>query len=149
VKRLIPAIALTLACSAAVAAPLSASKGANMQSALDDLTAALLDHGYTLVKVQPVDQALVKRGFADPGIRLVFVGKEEQVRQALATDPALLNLLPLRLTIEQDRGRVRISSDDLSIWRERLPEADRVLRAWEAELAAILSDYSGEQRAER
>jgi len=142
-KKLALALALIAAFAQAAASPVSSSKTANMQTALDDLSLALLDHGYTLVKVQPVDQALVKRGFADPGIRLVFVGKEEQVRQALAEDPALLNLLPLRLTLENDNGRVRISSDDLAMWRENLPSASGVLQSWEDELTAILSDYAG------
>jgi uncharacterized protein (DUF302 family) len=142
-KKFALALALVAAFAQAAASPVSSSKTGNMQTALDDLSLALLDHGYTLVKVQPVDQALVKRGFADPGIRLVFVGKEEQVRQALAEDPALLNLLPLRLTLESDDGQVRVSSDDLAIWRENLPSARPVLQQWEDELSAILSDYAG------
>lgn len=142
-KRFFLALALIAAFVQATAAPVSSSKTGNMQTALDDLSLALLDHGYTLVKVQPVDQALVKRGFADPGIRLVFVGKEEQVRQALAEDPDLLNLLPLRLTLESDHGQVRISSDDLASWRENRPSASPVLQQWEDELAAILADYAG------
>ena len=137
-------LALIMLSAQVVAAPLSASRAGNMQTALDDLSTALLNHGYTLVKVQPVDQALVKRGFADPGIRLAFVGKEEQVRQALVSDPALLNLLPLRLTLEDEHGRVRISSDDLAMWRENLPSSFEVLQGWEDELAAILSDYAGQ-----
>jgi uncharacterized protein (DUF302 family) len=141
-KRIALALALIAAFAQATASPVSSSKSGNMQTALDDLSLALLDHGYTLVKVQPVDQALVKRGFADPGIRLVFVGKEEHVRQALAEDPALLNLLPLRLTLESDNGRVRISSDDLAIWRENRPSSSPVLQQWEDELTAILSDYA-------
>jgi uncharacterized protein (DUF302 family) len=137
------ALALVVATAQAVASPVSASKAGSMQSALDDLSLALIDHGYQLVKVQPIDHALVKRGYADPGIRIAFVGKEEQIRQALATDPALLNLLPLRLTMEKDADGIRISSDDLAQWRERMPSAGPVLQKWEDELVAILSDYNG------
>lgn len=137
------ALALIVATAQAVASPVSASKAGSMQSALDDLSLALIDHGYQLVKVQPIDHALVKRGYADPGIRIAFVGKEEQIQQALSADPALLNLLPLRLTMEQDADGIRISSDDLAQWRERIPSAGPVLQKWEDELAAILSDYNG------
>lgn len=142
-KTLIFAFAMIVAATHAVASPVSASKAGSMQSALDDLSLALIDHGYQLVKVQPIDHALVKRGYADPGIRIAFVGKEEQVQQALAADPALLNLLPLRLTMEKDADGIRISSDDLAQWRERMPSAGPVLQEWEDELAAILSDYNG------
>jgi hypothetical protein len=140
-KNALIALALIVAPAPAAASPVSAIKTGNMQTALDDLSLALIDHGYELVKVQPIDHALVKRGYSDPGIRLAFVGKEEQVRQALATDPALLSLLPLRLTLEQENGRIRISSDDLAQWRERMPSSGVVLQEWEDELAAILSDY--------
>jgi len=140
-KNALIALALIVATAPATASPVSAIKTGNMQTALDDLSLALIDHGYELVKVQPIDHALVKRGYSDPGIRLAFVGKEEQVRQALATDPALLSLLPLRLTLEQENGRIRISSDDLAQWRERMPSSGVVLQEWEDELAAILSDY--------
>lgn len=138
-------LALTLAAATlqVAASPLSASKAGSMQTALDDLSLALANHGYHLVKVQPIDQALVKRGFSDPGIRIAFVGREEQVRQALEADPALLNLLPMRLTLENDHGQVRISSDDLAQWRASRPAAGKVLQQWEDELAAILSDYAG------
>jgi uncharacterized protein (DUF302 family) len=137
------ALVLIVATAHAVASPVSASKAGSMQSALDDLSLALIDHGYELVKVQPIDNALVKRGYADPGIRIAFVGKEAQIRQALASDPALLNLLPLRLTMEKEADGIRISSDDLAQWRERMPSAGPVLQKWEDELAAILSDYNG------
>jgi uncharacterized protein (DUF302 family) len=139
------ALALTIATAQAVASPVSATKAGSMQTALDDLSLALIDHGYQLVKVQPIDHALVKRGYADPGIRIAFVGKEEQVQQALAADPALLNLLPLRLTMEEEADAIRISSDDLAQWRERMPAASPVLQAWEDELAAILSEYHDPQ----
>jgi uncharacterized protein (DUF302 family) len=142
-KTPLVALALIVATAQAVASPVSASKAGSMQSALDDLSLALIDHGYELVKVQPIDHALVKRGYADPGIRIAFVGKEEQIQQALATDPALLNLLPLRLTMEKDADGIRISSDDLAQWRERMPSAGPVLQKWEDELVAILSDYNG------
>jgi uncharacterized protein (DUF302 family) len=127
-----------------VASPLSASKATDMRTALDDLSLALADSGYQLIKVQAIDQALVKRGYADPGIRLAFIGREEQVQQALSSNPLLLNLLPLRLTLEMDGKQVRISSDDLKLWRERFPGTDTVIQGWEAELAAILSDYASQ-----
>lgn len=142
-KNAVLALTLVVATAQAVASPVSASKAGTMQTALDDLSLALIDHGYELVKVQPIDHALVKRGYTDPGIRLAFVGKEEQVQQALATDPALLSLLPLRLTLEKEADAIRISSDDLAQWRERMPSSGPVLQKWEDELAAILSDYRG------
>ncbi|MEQ1591185.1 MAG: hypothetical protein ABL892_02235 [Thiobacillaceae bacterium] len=144
-KKLILSCWLVLASTThGFATPLSASKTADMRIALDDLSLALADNGYQLIKVQTIDQALVKRGYADPGIRLAFIGKEAHIQQALASNPALLNLLPLRLTLETDGQHVRISSDDLTSWRERFPETNGVVQGWEDELAAILADYANQ-----
>lgn len=143
-KHFLVIASLITAATQAVASPLSASRAGSMQTALDDLSLALLNHGYHLVKVQPLDEALVKRGFPNPGVRIAFVGKGEQVQQALALDSALLNLLPLRLTLEEHDGRVRISSDDLAPWRARSPSAGAVVQKWEEELASILSDFASQ-----
>lgn len=142
-KTALISLALILASAQAVASPVTAIKAGTMQTALDDLTLALLDHGYQLVKVQPINHAMVKRGYEDPGIQLAFVGKEEQVQQALAFDPSLINLLPLRLSLVKEAGGIRISSDDLAQWRERMPAARLVLQEWEDELALVLADYHG------
>lgn len=126
----------------AAASPVVASKAGNMQTALDDLSLALANHGYHLVKVQPLDHALVKRGFEDPGVRLVFIGKEAQVQQALAADPALLALLPMRLTMVQKEDQVIVSSDDLAPWQSRLPAESGTLRAWQDDLSEMLKDFA-------
>jgi hypothetical protein len=142
-KKTLISLALILATAQAEASPVTAIKAGTMQTALDDLTLALLDHGYQLVKVQPIDHAMVKRGYADPGIQIAFVGKEEQFQQALAADPSLINLLPLRLSLVKEADGIRISSDDLAQWRERMPAARPVLQKWEDELALVLADYHG------
>jgi uncharacterized protein (DUF302 family) len=131
-----------LASTQAAATPVVASKAGTLQTALDDLSIALANHGYQLVKVQPLDHALVKRGFQDPGVRLIFVGKEELVQQALAADPALLTLLPLRLTMAREGDVVTIRSDDLAPWHSKLPAEATTLRAWQDGLAEVLEDFS-------
>lgn len=143
-KAALITLALILASAQAEAAPVTAIKAGTMQTALDDLTLALLDHGYQLVKVQPINHAMVKRGYADPGIQIAFVGKEEQIQQALAADPSLINLLPLRLSLVKEAEGIRISSDDLAQWRERMPAARPVLQKWEDEIASVLADYHGQ-----
>jgi len=131
-----------LACTQATATPVVASKAGTMQTALDDLSIALANHGYQLVKVQPLDHALVKRGFQDPGVRLVFVGKESLVQQAMVSDPALLSLLPLRLTMAREGGVVTIRSDDLEPWRSKLPAEATTLQAWQDDLSEVLEDFA-------
>ncbi len=125
------------------AEPVSASKAVTLRQAVDDLTLAAANHDLVLVKVQPIDSALVKRGFEDPHVRILFVGSETAVRWAEAADPRLLNLLPLRLTLIEREGRVKVLSDDFEPWLREFPdgEANLFLMAWRAELRSTLEDF--------
>jgi len=131
---------------AARAEPVSASKAVSLRQAVDDLTLAAANHDLVLVKVQPIDSALVKRGFEDPHVRILFIGSETAVRWAEAADPRLLNLLPLRLTLIEREGRVTVLSDDFEPWLREFPtgEARLFLKAWQAELRSTLEDFVGQ-----
>ena len=129
----------------AQASPLTTSIGADMSGAIDELTIAAQNSGYQLVKVQPVDKALVKRGFPDPGLRILFIGKPSSFEQAIRTNPRLLSVLPLRLTLIVEEGGVVVSSDDLEMWKEMFPdpETGKLIDSWQRELKVILGEVSG------
>ena len=131
---------------AARAEPVSVTKAVSLRQAVDDLTLAAANHDLVLVKVQPIDSALVKRGFEDPHVRILFIGSETAVRWAEAADPRLLNLLPLRLTLIEREGRVTVLSDDFEPWLREFPtgEARLFLKAWQAELRSTLEDFVGQ-----
>lgn len=135
---------LCLAATVAQAAPLTASKPAGMRQAVEDITLAAANHGMVLVKDQPIDTALEKRGFGNPHVRVLFIGSETAVRWAEAADPRLLNLLPLRLTLVERDGMVTVMTDDFQPWLRDFPEepAQRLLRAWQVELGEVLDDYA-------
>lgn len=125
------------------AEPLVVSKAVEMRQALDDLALAAANHELVLVKMQPIDTALAKRGFENPHIRILFIGSESAVRWAEAAEPRLLNLLPLRLTLIEREGRMTVLSDDFEPWLREFPEAPahRMIEAWRAELKAMLDDF--------
>jgi uncharacterized protein (DUF302 family) len=129
----------------APATPLTAARATDLADAVDGLTVAANNSGYQLVKVQPVDHALVKRGYPDPGIRILFIGKSSAMDQAMKTNPGLLNALPLRLTLIVGDGKIVVNSDDLEIWKEMFPdpESGRLIEAWQRDLKLILGDFSG------
>lgn len=130
----------------AQASPLTASRSTDLPGAIDGLTAAALDSGYQLVKVQPIDQALVKRGYPDPGVRIVFIGKASGMEQAMKIDPRILSMLPLRLTLIVTKTGVMVSSDDLDMWKEMFPDPEtaRLIETWQRDLKLILSDFSAQ-----
>ncbi|MDP2835239.1 MAG: DUF302 domain-containing protein [Pseudomonadota bacterium] len=138
------ALLLALAwCLPGHAQPLTVSKGVDMRQALDDIALAAANHELVLVKMQPIDTALAKRGFENPHIRILFIGNESAVRWAEAAEPRLLNLLPLRLTLIQRDGRMTVMSDDFEPWLQEFPEnpARRMIEAWREELRAMLEDF--------
>jgi hypothetical protein len=67
--------------------PLMVSKPVDMRRAMDDVALAAANHDLVLVKVQPIDTALAKRGFENPHMRLLFIGSESAVRWAEAAEP--------------------------------------------------------------
>ncbi len=125
------------------AEPLTVSKAVDMRQALDDLTLAASNHELVLVKMQPIDTALAKRGFENPHIRILFIGSESAVRWAEAAEPRLLNLLPLRLSLIERDGRISVMSDDFAPWLREFPDAPAhlMIEAWQAELKAMLDDF--------
>lgn len=141
-KRCAIALALALSLSAR-AEPLIVSKAVDMRQAMDDITLAAANHDLVLVKLQPIDTALAKRGFENPHIRILFIGSESAVRWAEAAEPRLLNLLPLRLTLIQREGQMTVMSDDFSPWLKEFPDAPAhlMIEAWQAELKAMLDDF--------
>jgi hypothetical protein len=128
------------------AEPLMASKVVDMRQALDDLTLAAMNRGMQLVKEQPIDTALVKRGFDDPHLRIAFIGSETAVRWAEEVEPRLLNLLPLRFSLIQRGERVVVMSDDLAPWKAEFKDSPglKLLEAWEVELSEVLREFAGQ-----
>ena len=135
-----------LAAPPAWAEPLAASKTASMRQAIEEITLAAANHDMVLVKDQPIDAALKKRGFGDPHVRILFIGSETAVRWAEAADPRLLNLLPLRLTLVARDEQLTVLSDDFEPWLREFPtgEARLFLKAWQAELRSTLEDFVGQ-----
>jgi hypothetical protein len=142
-KRVAALLAFLALAASAQAEPLMATKVVSMRQAVDDLTLAAADHDMVLVKVQPIDSALVKRGFEDPHVRILFIGSETAVRWAEAADPRLLNLLPLRITLIQREGHVTVMTDDFEPWQREFTqgEARLLLKAWQVELKSMLEDF--------
>lgn len=126
------------------AAPLTATMETDLPDAIDGLTAAAQNNGYELVKVQPIDQALIKRGYPNPGVRILFIGKPSAMEQAMKINPRLLSVLPLRLTLIVEGEVVTVSSDDLEGWKEMFPapETTGLVESWQRDLKIILGDYS-------
>ncbi len=143
-KRLAGALALLAGVSVAQAAPLTATRTADMRDAVDRITIAAENSDYHLVKEQAIDTALVKRGYEDPGVRILFFGKASAVEQAEKEYPPLLSMLPLKLTLVVRGKEIVVISDDLDAWKEMFPEpaAHRLIDQWHQDIEQMLRDYA-------
>lgn len=115
-----------------------------MRDAVDRITIAAENNDYHLVKVQAIDTALVKRGYEDPGVRLLFFGKASAVEQAEKDYPPLLSMLPLKLVLVVRGKEIVVISDDLDAWKEMFPDpaAHRLIEMWRNDLDQILKDFA-------
>ena len=144
-RRLV-CILMVLACTPfAYSAPVTASRTADMRDAIDRITNAAENYDYHLVKVQAIDAALVKRGFADPGVLILFIGKAAAMAKAEKEYPPLLAMLPLKLAMIVRGPEIVVTSDDLDQWKEMFPDpqAHRLIESWQKDLMQILQDFAG------
>lgn len=146
-NRWIPLLLLTAWLGSAQAAPLIVSKTVDAKQAFDDLTIAAANHGYVMVKMQPIDSALAKRGYDNPHVRLFFIGNPQAVQEAESQAPLLLQLLPLRVMMILRKDEITLMSDDFEPWRRFYSDtwSRALLNRWEAEVAAIFNDFAGTQ----
>ncbi|MFO7543453.1 MAG: hypothetical protein R6W97_11715 [Thiobacillus sp.] len=145
-KKLLCAF-LVLACMPfAHAAPLTATRETYMRDAIDRVTIAAENNDYHLVKIQRIDSALVKRGYDDPGVSILFIGQHAAMEQAQADYPPLLSMLPFKLVLVVRGKDIVVISDDLDAWKEMFPDpaAHRLIERWRSEIILILKDFSAD-----
>lgn len=143
-KRLVYAMLLLCGTLNASAAPITASRTTEMRDAVDRVTIAAENNGYRLVKIQAIDSALVERGYENPGVRILFIGKATAMDQAYQDYPPLLGMLPLKLTLIVRGTEIIAISDDLDAWKEMFPDphAHRLIDAWREDLILMLRDFA-------
>ncbi len=145
-KRLAGALALLAGITLAHAAPQSATRTTDMRDAVDRITIAAENSDYHLVKVQAIDTALVKRGYEDPGVRILFFGKAAAMEQAEKAYPPLLSMLPIKLVLVVRGSEIVVISDDLDAWKEMFPDpaAHRLIEMWRKDIAQMLKDFAAQ-----
>jgi hypothetical protein len=149
VTRLLAVLALTFcAWGSAVAgeAYVSSARDVDYRVALDELSLAILDRGYTVVKIQPVDKGLRSKGYQlFEDYKLVFFSSKDLERQAMALGPEMATLLPLKVILYQDKRAVVAAAPVLDGWREVFPSdsGQALIRRIDQDIRGILQQYGG------
>ena len=106
------------------------------------LQEAIKSHGYTVSRVQRIDEGLNKLGFKTDKYRVVFFGKAEENRELSRRFPELIPYLPLNFTLFAEQGETLITTlNPLSLTPHyNSPELNAVFSRWEQDLRAILNE---------
>jgi uncharacterized protein (DUF302 family) len=103
------------------------------------LQRSIVDHGYTVSRVQRVDIGLTGSGFATDKYRIVFFGKPQEVRQLSARYPQLIPYLPLMITMFAEQEETLLTTFDPELLSTLAPDEGFRQQAmqWRRDIIAI------------
>ncbi|MHB8915032.1 MAG: DUF302 domain-containing protein [Thiobacillus sp.] len=140
-------VALTwLIASPGLAGPLflSATKQIDYETAVNDISLAINNHGYTPVKIQPVDEGLRAKGYETSEYKLIFFGDKPQLDKILAVTPEAAVMLPLRIILYQEGGVVIASAPSMEMWKGVFggEALNSMINQWQKDVLSILREFS-------
>lgn len=123
---------------------LSATKQVDYEAAVDDLSLAINNHGYTPVKIQPVDEGLRAKGYVATDYKLIFFGDKEQLDKVLAVSPEAAVMLPLRIILYREGDVVIASAPSMEMWKGVFggEALNLLINQWQKDVMAILQEFS-------
>lgn len=125
---------------------ISVSKQAEFRAEEDDMVIAIMNHGYKPTKTQPIDHGLRTKGYESRDYHLVLFGNLDEQEKAIAIEPRIAVLLPLKVMIyRMEGGRIGASIPDLSMWKQlyRNERLDPVIDKWQRDSGSILKEFAG------
>jgi len=110
------------------------------------LQSAISSQGYTITRLQQVNENLQRREFKSDMYRVVYFGKLEEIKQVSARQPALIPFLPLNITIFAEGEQSILVSSHPSSLRKFFPDPalGPVFDRWERDIGAIMDEVRGE-----
>ncbi|MEJ2107166.1 MAG: DUF302 domain-containing protein [Acidiferrobacteraceae bacterium] len=119
------------------------SRHCNYESAVNELSYAIADNKYTLVKIQPVDEGLRHRGYKAPNYKVLFFGDKTQVDRILKDNPQASVIFPLRIMLYQDGDTIVASTYKLDMWKGVFgKDLDPLIDKWDRDVRNILRQYA-------
>lgn len=98
-------------------------------------------HGYTLSRVQRVDVGLSMSGYKTDKYRVVFFGKEKQIRWIVRHHPKLIPYIPLKVAIYAENGDTLLVAPNLDILiKAKDPKLKKMVRGWESDLQKMFRE---------
>jgi uncharacterized protein (DUF302 family) len=112
--------------------------------AMSALQNSIIEHQYTLSRVQRVDIGLSKAGYTTDRYRVVFYGKYDEVKAITERYPQMNAYLPLMFTIFAEGDETLVAAYNPEGFRDLL--ADRqsqvLVSRWKNDIRSILQDVA-------
>jgi uncharacterized protein (DUF302 family) len=110
--------------------------------AMTSLQNAIIEHKYTLSRVQRVDIGLEKAGFKTDRYRIVFFGKHTEMKSIIDEYPEMAVYLPLKVVIfaeDEETMLVGLNPLDFSHTVDK-PEYNILFKRWANDMKSIMED---------
>ena len=139
------AMVLALTCLSAPAAAdglIMVRTDKSFPEAMTSLQSAISSRGYTITRLQQVNENLQRRDYKSDMYRVVYFGKYEEVKQLTAAHPELIAFLPLSITIfAEGEQSIMVASHPQTI-AAFYPDAalKPVFERWENDIEAIMDE---------
>ncbi|HUX29347.1 MAG TPA: DUF302 domain-containing protein [Thiobacillus sp.] len=106
------------------------------------LQSAISSRGYTVTRLQQVNENLQRREFQSDMYRVVYFGKLEEVRRATARNPNLIPFLPLNITIFAEGDQSILVASHPQILQEFFPDPElkALFERWEKDMVDIMDE---------
>ncbi|NOY66611.1 MAG: DUF302 domain-containing protein [Gammaproteobacteria bacterium] len=111
--------------------------------AMSSLQNSIIDHKYTLSRVQRVDIGLKKAGFKTDLYRVVFFGKQEELKWISDTHPELSAYLPLKFAIFAEKDETVVVALNPVLYSEIADEKklNVIYKRWAEDIKSIMSEF--------
>ncbi len=141
--------ALVFAAPAAAADLLMVRMDKSFPEAMTLLQSAISTRGYTITRLQQVNENLERRDYKSDMYRVVYFGKYEEVKQVTAAHPELIPFLPLSITIfAEDEQTILVASHPQTLGEYYPdPSLKPVFSRWENDIEAIMDEVREDKPA--
>lgn len=110
--------------------------------AMAALQSAISSRGYTVTRLQQVNENLERRDYRSDMYRVVYFGKLDEVRAVTAENPQLIPFLPLNVTIFAEGEQTILVAGHPKMLRQYFPSPvlNPIFDRWEKDIGSIMDE---------
>ena len=112
--------------------------------AMLSLQTSVKEHGYKVARVQRIDIGLTGMGYKTDKYRVVFVGKNDEIKYLVNKYPQLIPYLPPKVSIFAEKGDTVLVTANPQIYSQMIDNnKDRaIFDHWESDIYSVFDDVA-------